>query len=201
MCCCELNSSRNHHKSFQLLFCVSDSASGNLRLLWLLRSLNGQFLSVTPGWASILINEWVSLWDHFMVWGLGLHLSCKFLSPEKTETSWVESRLFRAKFSCIFLTFILKNSINAVKLRKSVRSASYLTTQPRPFSPLQRSDLDIFQLSPEYSLIFFPSRTPLPRTIPLVGQLSWHLSASPPLSIFWLGRNSLISFNQAPLSV
>ena len=64
------------------------------------------------------------------------------------------SLFFRAKLSCIFLTFILTNSIMAVKLRKSVRSASYLTTQPRPFSPLQWSDLSIFQLSPGYSSIF-----------------------------------------------
>ena len=67
------------------------------------------------------------------------------------------SFFFRAKLSCIFLTFILTNSIKAVKLRESVRSASYLTTQPRPFSPLQWSDLNIFQSRPRYSLIFFQS--------------------------------------------
>ena len=64
------------------------------------------------------------------------------------------SFFFRAKLSCIFLTFILTNSIKAVKLRESVRSASYLTTQPRPYSPLQWSDLRIFQPRPGYSLIF-----------------------------------------------
>ena len=48
----------------------------------------------------------------------------------------------------------------AVQLRKSVRSASYLTTQPTLFSPLQRSDLSIFQLSPGYSLIFFSQSSP-----------------------------------------
>ena len=67
------------------------------------------------------------------------------------------SLFFRAKLSYIFLTFILTNSIKAVKLRESVRSASYLTTQPRPFSPLQWSDLNIFQSRPRYSLIFFQS--------------------------------------------
>ena len=64
------------------------------------------------------------------------------------------SFFFRAKLSCIFLTFILTNSIKAVKLRESVRSASYLTTQPRPYSPLQWSVLSIFQPRPGYSLIF-----------------------------------------------
>ena len=171
MCCCELNSSRNHHKSFQLLFCVSDSASSNLRLLWLLRSLNGQFLCAAPRGASVLINEWFSQWGHCAVWGLGLHHSCSF-SITWEKWNWpggILSLFFRAKLSCIFLTFILKNSINAVKLRKSVRSASYLTTQPRSFSPLQWSNLRIFRLSPGHSLILFPIWAPLPITFPLGG--------------------------------
>ena len=78
-------------ESFQLILCVLDSASGNLRPPWLLRSLNGQFLCATPRRASILINEWVSLCDHCVVWGLGLHHSHKFLSPEKTKTGQEES--------------------------------------------------------------------------------------------------------------
>ena len=45
---------------FQLILCVLDSGSGNLRPPWLLRSLNGQLLCATPREASILINEWVS---------------------------------------------------------------------------------------------------------------------------------------------
>ena len=36
-------------------------------------------LMATPRQASILISEWVSLWDHCMVWGLGLHHARKFL--------------------------------------------------------------------------------------------------------------------------
>ena len=72
----------------------------------------------------------------------------------------VLSLFFRAKLSCIFLTFILTNSIKAVKLRKSVRSASYLTTQPRPFSPLQWSNLGIFQPSPVIPRFFFPQLSP-----------------------------------------
>ena len=67
-------------ESSQLGLRVSDSASRDLRPPWLLRWLNGQFFCMTPRWASVLINEWVSLWDHCMVWGLGLHHSCKFLS-------------------------------------------------------------------------------------------------------------------------
>ena len=70
------------------------------------------------------------------------------------------SLFFRAKLSFIFLTFILTNSLMAVKLRKSVRPASYLTTQPRPCSLLQRSNLSIFQPSPGCSSIFFQSSPP-----------------------------------------
>ena len=57
------------------------------------------------------------------------------------------------------LTFISTKSIKAVELRKSIRSTSYLTIPPRPLSPLQQSDLSIFQssayFSPQYSSIFF----------------------------------------------
>ena len=151
-----LTSPRVTPDSFQLVLRVLDSVSSNLRPPWLLPSLNGQFSCVTPGWASVLINVWVSLWDHCMVWGVGLNHSHKFLShPRKPKwPGGVLSLFFRAKLSYIFLTFILTNSIKAVKLRESVRSASYLTTQPRPYSPLQWSDLRIFQPRPGYSLIF-----------------------------------------------
>ena len=67
-------------ESFQLILRVLDSASCNPRPLCLLRLLNGQFLCATPGWASILINKWVSLWHHCTVWELHLHHSRKFLS-------------------------------------------------------------------------------------------------------------------------
>ena len=79
------------------------------------------------------------------------------------------SLFFRAKLACIFLTFILTNSIKAVKLRESVRSASYLTTQSRPFSPLQRRDLSIFQQSPGYSSIFSQSSPLYPVPFHCVG--------------------------------
>ena len=40
-------------------------------------------------------------------------------------------------------------------MREIVRSASYLTTQPRPLSPLQWSDLSIFHLISRNSLVVF----------------------------------------------
>ena len=79
-------------ESFHPVLRVSDSAYGNLRPSWLLRSLNGQFFCVTLGWARILINEWVSPWDHCTVWGPGLHHSYKFISHlRKTKISRVDS--------------------------------------------------------------------------------------------------------------
>ena len=176
-------------ESFQLVLRVSDSASSNLRPPWLLRSLNGQFLCETPGQASILISEWVSLWDHCMVWGLGPHHSHKFLQPGE-----VLSLFFRAKLSCIFFTFILKNSTKAIKLRKSVRSASYLTTQPRPFSPLQWSNLGIFQSGPKYSSIFFPIKPPYPVPFTWVGNSSGIFQPAPhPVSLGWVGLPQYLS--------
>ena len=96
------------------------------------------------------------------------------------------SLFFRAKLSCIFLTFSLTNSIMAVKF--SVRSASYLTTQPTPFSPLQRNDLSIFQLSPGYSLIFFPIEPPYPVPFQWVGNSPGVFQPAPhPASFDWVG--------------
>ena len=51
--------------------------------------------------------------------------------------------------------------IKAVKFTESVRSASYLTTEPRQFSPLQWSDLSIFQPRPGYSSIFSNQDPPI----------------------------------------
>ena len=93
------------------------------------------------------------------------------------------SLFFRAKVSCIFLTFILTNSIRATKLRKSVRSASYLTSQPRPFSPPQWSDLSIFQSGPGYSSIFFPIESPYSVPFQWVGNSGIFQPAPDPVSL------------------
>ena len=75
---------------------------------------------------------------------------------------------FGAKISSI-LTFILTNSIKAIKWRQRVKSVSYLITQPRPLSPLQWSNLTILQLTLRYYLfylfIFSINPSPLP-TVP-----------------------------------
>ena len=63
----------------------------------------------------------------------------------------VLSLFFGAKLLCNIFTFILTNAIKAAKLRKSVRSASYLTTEPRPLS---------LQLSKHW---YLSTSIPLPR--------------------------------------
>ena len=79
------------------------------------------------------------------------------------------SLFFRAR-----LTFIPTNSAKAAKLRKSVRSTSYLTTQPTTQSPTTEQTLVSFNQS-------LPHPTPpSPR----------------PVSFSWVGI-SLVSFNQA----
>ena len=111
--------------------------------------------SVTPGRASILINEWVSLWDHRTIWGLGLHHSSKFLShlrkPKLARRSLVP--FHQSKALMYFPHFYPEKFYNGSQIEKKCQ-ISLLTSQPRPFSPLQWSDLSIFQLSPAYSSIF-----------------------------------------------
>ena len=98
-----------------------------------------------------------------MVWGLCLHHSRKFLShlrKLKLARRGVLSLFFRTKPSYIFLSFILTNSIMAVKLRKC--QISLLTTQsPTTEHPWHLSAepgvfLDFFsQSSPPYPVPFY----------------------------------------------
>ena len=134
---------------------------------------------------------------------LGLHHSHKFLShPRKPKwPGGVLSFFFRAKLSCIFLTFILTNSIMVIKLRKTVRSASYLTTRPRPLNPLQRSNLSIFQLSPGFSLIFFPIEPSYPVPFHWVGNSSGIFQPAPhPVSFDWVRISLYLSTEPYSLS-
>ena len=152
---------------FQLILHVLDSASSNLKPPWLLRSLNGQFLCVTPGQASILINEWVSLWDHCTVWRLGLHHSRKFLShlrkPKLAGRSLVP--FLQSKALMYFPHFYPDKFYNGSQIEEKCQ-ISLLTTQPRQLSALQRSNLGIYQPSPGYSLIFFFFQSIPPYPVP-----------------------------------
>ena len=148
--------------------------------------------------ASILINEWVSLWTHCTVWGLGLHDSHKFLShlrkPKLARRSLVT---FLQSKALMYSPHFYPDKFDNGSQIEGKCQISLLSTQPRPLSPLQRSNLGILQLSPGYSLIFFHNWDPLPSTFPLGGQFPWHRSASLPPSIFWLSGNFSVSFNWA----
>ena len=118
--------------------------------------------------------------------------------------------LFRTKLSCISLTFTLTNSTMAVKLRKSVKSAGYLTTQRTPFSPLQQTKQHLSAEPPVFLSFFFSNWVPLPSTWEEATDLifphlklnlhlssctsffSWHLSLSPRTRYF--SMNTTIGF-------
>ena len=186
---------------FQHVLSVSDFASQQSKTTVAVQVTEWPVLMCDP-WINKYFNEWVSLWDHHTVWGLGLHHSHRFLSRLR------KARLARRRFfpflrSKVLIyspqTFILTNSIMAVKLRRSVRSASYLTTQPRPFSPLQQSNIGIFQLSPRY-FSTFSHWAPLSSNFSLGRQFPWHLSARL-LTQHLLTGLEFLSFNQALLRV
>ena len=84
---------------------------------------------------------------------------------------------------------------------KSVRSASYLTTQPRPFSPLQWSNLGIFQPSPRDSLIFFSIEPPYPVLFHLgCNSPGSFQPARYPVSFAWVGLSLYLSTESHSLS-
>ena len=85
-----------------------------------------------------------------------------------------------------------------VKLKKSVRSTSYLTTQPSLFSILQQSNLGIFQLSPGYPLFFsqlsYPPPPHYPVPFPWVGNSPGIFQPAPyPISFAWVGISQYLS--------
>ena len=155
MCCCELNSSGSHPRVVSGPLHALGSPS-SLRPLCVLRSLKGQFLDVPPE------EQVFSVLSGFPYGTAAQHEDQASTTPEIVSVAWenrnwlggVLSLFLGAKLSSTLLTFISTNSIKAVELKKSVGSACYLTTQPRPLSPLRQSDLSIFQPRYQYFWIF-----------------------------------------------
>ena len=130
-------------------------------------SLNGQFSCVTPGWASVLISVWVSLWDHCMVWGLSLHDSHKFLShvrkPKLTKRSLVFFLQSKALmyFPHFYPDKFYKGSQTegmcqiSLLLNHSAKTIQSPTMEcPEHLSAKTRVFLDFFQSRPPYSVPF-----------------------------------------------
>ena len=119
---------------------------------------------MTPGRASILINEWVSLWDHCTIRGLGPHHSCKFLShlrkPKLAQRSLVP--FLQSKALMYFPHFYPDIFYNGSQIEKKCQISLLLNHSAKTMQSLQWSDLSIFQLSPGYSSIFFQSSPPYP---------------------------------------
>lgn len=152
-------------------------------------------ISCDPRWASVLVNEWVSLWDHYRVWGLCLHHSCKFFSclrkPEPAESlvTFLQSKV-------LISSQILTNSIKAAELRKTAKSASYLTTQSRLLSPLQWSSHSIFSTEPRVPLSFLKLNPP--QYISTVWVFPWLSAASTPTKYLLTGWEFLCIFQSSP---
>ena len=195
---CELNSSRNHPRVIsahltRLGFCLWQS-----RNTVAAQSLNGQSLCATPRWASILINEWVSYGtaEQYEDQASTTPINFSVTGENRNWPGGVLSLFYRAKLSCIFLTFTLSYSIMAVQLRKSVISASYLTTHPSHSVPYSEVTSTSFSRAP--GIYFFPSQAPLPSTFPLRGQFPWHLWASTPTQHLLTGWEFHSIFQPSP---
>ena len=120
-------------------------------------------------------------------------------SVARESRNWLGGVLFLffgATLSCNIFTFILTNSIKAAELRKSVRSASYLTTQTRPLSLLQLSKPRYLSIRPPtpvsfdwvgISLVSF-NQAPPPQYLSTGWVFPWYLSTRPPSQYLSTGR-------------
>ena len=79
---------------------------------------------------------------------------------------------------------------------KCVRSASYLTTQPRPLSPLQWSSHSIFSTEPLVSLSFFQLNAP--QYISTGWVIPWLSSANTHTKYLLTGWEFLCIFQSRP---
>ena len=75
---------------------------------------------------------------------------------------------------------------------------SLLTTQPRPFSPLQWSNLGIFQSGPGYFSIFFPNRVPPIQYLSPGWAILLASFSQPPTQYLWTGWEFLGIFHPRP---
>ena len=183
-------------ESIQLILCVLDSASSDLRPLccsdhWMASSYVR------------LVNEWVSLRAHCTVWGLGLHHSHKFLShlrkPKPARGSLVP--FLQSKALIYFPHFYPDKFHNGSQTEEKCQISLLLNHLAKTIQSSTMERPWHLSAKPQIFLDLFHNQAPLPRTFPLGGQFPWHLSAWLPLSIFWLGGNFLVSSNRAPLSV
>ena len=119
-------------------------------------------LMCDPGRTSVLINEWVSLWDHCTVGGLGLHHSRKSLSHlRKLKPARSLVLFLQSKALMYFLHFYPDKFYNGSQtgeksqmgllLNHSAKTIQSPTMErPRHFSAKPWVFLDFFPIEPPY---------------------------------------------------
>ena len=147
-------------------------------------------LMCDPGLASILINEWVSLWDHCTVWGLGLHHSCKFLSHLRKLKLAGRSLVsfFQSKTRMYFPHFYPDKFYKGSQIEEKCQISLLLNHSVKTIQSPTTAWPQYLSAEPWVFLNFFTIEPPLPSTFSLCGQFSWHLQPAPhPESFDWVG--------------
>ena len=183
---CELNSSRSQPTVISvyltcLRFCLRQSKTTVAAQV-----AEWPVLMCDPGQTSILINEWVSLWDHCTVWGLGLHHSHQFLSPLRKPKAARRSFVpfLQSKALIYFPHFYPDKFFNGSQIEEKCQISLLVNHSAKTMQSPTTKQPQHLSAKPWVFLKFFSNRAPLPSTFPLGGQFFWHLSASPPPSIF-----------------
>ena len=181
-------------ESFQLVLHVSDSASSNLRPAWLLNSRNGQFLRATPWRPSILINEWVSLWAHCTVWGLGLHHSHQFLShlrkPKLAGRSLVP--FLQSKGLMYFPHFYSDKFYKSNQIEEKCQISLLLNKSAKTIQSPTTERPQHLSVGPRVFLDFFSQSSPPTQYL----SSGWEILASfsqPPTQYLWVGISQYLS--------
>ena len=179
----------------QLVTHVSDSASGNLRPPWLLRSLNGQFSCVTPlRRASILINECVSPWDHCTVLRTRPPPGRKFLSHLRKLklTGRCLVPFLQSKALMYDPHFYPDKFYNGSQIEGKCQISLLLSHSAKTVQSPTRERPRHLSAKPQVFLKFFPIEPPYSVPFQRAGNSPGIFQ---PASIFWLGGNFSVSSN------
>ena len=192
---CELNSSRSQPTVISahltcLRFCLWQSKTTVAAQV-----AEWPVLMCDPGWTNILINEWVSLWDHCTVWGVGLHHSHKFLSYLRKLKPAGRSLVpfLQSKALIYFSHFYPDKFFNGSQIEEKCQTSLLLNHSAKTMQSPTMKQPQHLSAKPWVFLNFFPIEPPYPVPFHWVGNSGIFQPAPHPVSFAWVRISGYLS--------